>query len=347
MMTIDDILSFINPPRFNRKSLFSAWQVELTTRCPLRCKMCIRDGVDDWHGADMDLHNFKSLAPYFKDTESVVLSGWGEPLLYKNLFEAVRLVKECGARAGFVTSGKGLSREYISELIDARTDFIGFSLAGTKPETHNHIRVNSDLKVLLEDIQTFTETKNKRKINKPDLHIVYLMLKDNIAEVPSLIRLAKDIGIGTILLTNIIHVTNEWQDRQKVFGCDESLNPFEEILTEAGAKAKELKVNLRLPSLSPRRVPVCEEDPLQNLYISVDGEVSPCVYLYPPASSSFKRIFCESEHTMEKLSFGNIFKEPFHTIWNNQEYIEFRDCLVSNFPVPPAQCKTCHKMLGL
>ena len=46
------------------------------------------------------------------------------------------------------------------------------------------------------------------------------------------------------------------------------------------------------PSL-PTDVSLCDENPLKNLYISSDGEVSPCVYLYPPLPSPFKRIFCE------------------------------------------------------
>ncbi len=146
---------------------------------------------------------------------------------------------------------------------------------------------------------------------------------------------------------------------------------YEEILREAEIKAKELKIKLRRPSLSPDDVPVCEENPLKNLYISVDGNVSPCVYLYPPVPSPFKRIFCGDEYQIEKVSFGNIFTEPLHTIWNKKGYIEFRDCFIARkkkfeemysyllnldspkrfeiMPLPdtPEHCRTCHKMLGI
>jgi len=146
---------------------------------------------------------------------------------------------------------------------------------------------------------------------------------------------------------------------------------YEEILKEAEIKANELKIKLRRPSLSPIEVTVCEENPLRNLYISVDGEVSPCVYLYPPTSSLFKRIFCGNEYQLEKVSFGNIFKEPFHTIWNSRGYVEFRNYFIKRkgkvegmysylwdmkrlnrfemepLPDPPEQCRICHKMLGM
>jgi MoaA/NifB/PqqE/SkfB family radical SAM enzyme len=56
-----------------QESLFFAWQVELTTRCPLRCRMCIRDSSADWNTRDMSIDDFKKVAPYFKNIENVVL----------------------------------------------------------------------------------------------------------------------------------------------------------------------------------------------------------------------------------------------------------------------------------
>lgn len=351
------------------KKPFSTWQIELTTRCPLRCRMCIREGAGDWQSGDMKLDDFKRLITYFKDVERVVLEGWGESLLHKNIIEIIRLVKAEGPDVGFVTSGMGLKKDIIADLITAGVDFIGFSLSGSTPGTHDSIRVNSDFQNLLSNIRAINEFKAGKKLNRPGLHIVYLMLKDNIFEIPSLIRLAKDIGVSDIILVNIIQISNEQQEKLRVFSCDEK-NEYEDIIKEAETMARELNINLKRHSLSPAEVYVCEEDPLQNLYISVDGNVSPCVYLSPPVSSPFKRIFCGIEHRIEKLSFGNIFEEPFPDIWNNKEYAAFRNRFIlrkkkikgissffrnidrlrqsetSSLPEPPPQCMTCHKMLG-
>lgn len=375
--------------------------------------MCLREGVEEWHSGDMKIENFRKLTPYLGDVETVILEGWGESLLHKNLIEIIRLVKAGGPQVGFVTSGKGLTGEYISEIIDAGIDFIGFSLSGTISKTHNAIRVHSDHKILINDIRTFNEIKKSKRIDRPKLHIVYLMLKDNVSEISSLLNLAKDIGVDEVVITNLIHITNKWQEGQRVFRCGVgtgrnseghaklvSASPeipkrvrndkiknwipasagmtekglykdYEKILKEAESKAKELKISLRRPSLFPVEVAVCEENPLGNLYISVDGEVSPCVYLYPPTSSPFRRIFCGNEYQLEKVSFGNVFKESFHTIWNGRGHTEFREHFIRRkrkikemysflwdiekirkfeiepLPDPPEQCRTCHKMLGV
>jgi MoaA/NifB/PqqE/SkfB family radical SAM enzyme len=353
-----------------KRRRFAAWQIELTTRCPLLCKMCLRDAVTQWHTGDMGIDDFMKLVPYLSDVETAVLEGWGEPLLYRNLSRVVRLVKEASCQAGFVTSGWGLDDDRILELIDAGVDFIGFSLSGASPETHNVIRANSNLHSVLRSIHTFQEFKARKKLAHPKLHIVFLILRDNLVELSLLVDSAKEIGIDEITVVNLIQVSNAWQEAQKVFTCGESEGHA--VLKEAAAKARALKIRLRMAPLAPQEVGVCAENPLRNLYISVDGNVSPCVYLYPPTPSPFTRIYCGREHSAPKVSFGNIFEEPFESIWNREAYAAFRNSFTErqksfeqkyptlimdselitgseNIPLtsPPEPCRTCHKMLGL
>jgi len=319
----------------------------------------------------MSLEDFKKIHPYLKDVETVVLEGWGESLLHMNLLECIRLVKREGSQVGFVTSGKGLTKNRVSELIEAGLDFVGFSIAGTTPETHDAIRVNSHLPEILTAIQFFNEEKTHKKLTRPKMHLVFLMLRDNILEVPAVPSFAKRIGMEQVVLTNICHSINTWQENQRVFVWGSNENEYEANVKQAEANSKRLNIRLKRPSLSVIDVPVCEENPLGNLYISVDGEISPCVYLYPPLSSPFKRIFCGKEYWIEKVSFGNIFRDPFPAIWNRENYEQFRNRFIERgkgfrelyfslwdnpkmkdsqgnaLADPPEPCKTCHKILGV
>jgi MoaA/NifB/PqqE/SkfB family radical SAM enzyme len=258
-----------------------------------------------------------------------------------------------------------------SELVQAGLDFVGFSIAGTSPETHDAIRVNSHLPEIFNAIHLFNEEKLRQRLDRPKMHLVFLMLKDNISEVPSVASFAVELGIKDVVLTNICHCINAWQETHRLFVWEKSENEYEETVRRAETMAKKLKIRLKRPSLCAVTVPVCEENPLRNLYISADGEVSPCVYLYPPLSSPFKRIFCTKTYRVDKVSFGNIFKEPFPAIWNSENYMNFRDRLMkregkfreaylsfwdktqmkhqeeTSFPNPPESCQTCHKMLGV
>lgn len=353
-----------------KRRRFFAWQIELTTRCPLRCRMCMRTAAEDWHAADMPLDAFKRLSPYLRDVENVVLEGWGEPLVYPDLVDAIRIVKGEGARAGFVTGGRDLTTGYVRDLTEAGLDFVGFSLAGATPRTHGAVRVHSDLAVVLRAVETFRRIGGDRG---PNLHIVYLMLKENLAEIPLLLDLAKDAGIGTIFLINLVQISNAWQNEQKVFSCG-PVSEHEDFLKEMELKAKRLGIVLRKPFLSPQRIGICAENPLKNLYVSVTGQVAPCVHLNPPVPSPLRRIYCNEESSLEKVSFGNIFETPLHRIWNDPGYAAFRkrfedrqrefeelysfaavvapdtrhlDDAENLFTDPPRSCTTCHKMLGI
>ena len=357
--------------RRKKRRLFSAWQIELTTRCPLRCKMCIRTESADWQYQDMPLEDFKKLLPYLRDVETVVLEGWGESLLHKDLSQCISLVKKEGPQVGFVTSGMGLTKNRVSELIEAGLDFVGFSIAGTTPEIHDSIRVNSHLPEVLKAVRFFQEEKTRKKILRPKMHLVFLMVKDNIFEVPSFPAFAKEVGIEEVVLTNICHCINVWQEENRVFVWESGENKYEKIVKQAEANARALKIRLKRPSLSAIDIPVCEENPLGNLYISAEGEISPCVYLYPPLPSPFKRIFCGKEYWIERVSFGNIFRDSFSTVWSCNNYEAFRNRFVERekefkelyfslwdsprikgaqgkvLPNPPEPCKTCHKILGI
>jgi MoaA/NifB/PqqE/SkfB family radical SAM enzyme len=354
-----------------KRKPFSAWQIELTTRCPLLCKMCIRSESTKWQFQDMLLEDFKKILPYLKDVETVVLEGWGESLLHKDLSECIRMVKKEGSQVGFVTCGMGLTKNRVSDLIEAGIDFVGFSIAGTTPATHDAIRVNSHLHDVLDAIRLFQEEKKIRGLSRPKLHLIFLMVKDNLHEVPSVPLFAKQAGIEELFLTNICHTINAWQERQRIFAWDNAITDHEAIVKQAEVNARKLHIRLKKPALRASEVAVCEENPLRNLYISADGEVSPCVYLYPPLPSPFKRIFCSGEYRTQKASFGNIFREPFPAIWGDGRYEEFRNRFLARqreyeeayFSLwdsprsnnsqggvpsePPELCKTCHKILGI
>lgn len=64
------------------KSYPSKLYVETTTRCNLRCSMCVKQT----QGAcipetDMDMDVFRAMAPAFPHLDGLILNGIGEPLL--------------------------------------------------------------------------------------------------------------------------------------------------------------------------------------------------------------------------------------------------------------------------
>ncbi|HEY6100255.1 MAG TPA: radical SAM/SPASM domain-containing protein, partial [Anaeromyxobacter sp.] len=324
------------------------------------------------------LDDFARLAPHLRHVETVVLQGWGEPLLHRNLVDIVRLAKSAGRdgspgaapSVGFVTSGKGMDREYAAELVEAGLDFIGFSLAGATAETHGAIRLHSDFQEVVGAAEHLEAIKRERGLERPRTHVAYLMMKQNIHELPDLPELARRMGVEAVVLTSLIDVVDEWQDGQRVFRCD-GAEEYGDLLRETERRARELKLAVTRAALSPTVTPVCAEDPLRNLFVTFEGEVSPCVYLGPPVSPEFPRRFCGREVQARRIGFGNLLREPLDAIWTRPEYVSFRDRFARrarryrllsaigaaarprrgvspvDLPEPPEPCRTCHKMLGV
>lgn len=340
-----------------------AWQIDITTRCALTCRMCIRRGLPGWESADMSREAFSRLLPLFEErgVAQVVLQGWGEPLLHPDLVWMVDAVKHpaAGARrgrgardgapaVGFVTGATGLDRPLATALADAGLDFAGVSLAGVRARTHEAIRCGSSFDAARAGAAHLAAAR-RRDGQRPRVHLVYLLLKDNIEEVVELPRLARSIGAGAVVLTNLVHVSDDWQEGQRVFDVAESPE-YERLLEAAEREAAACGIPLLRPRLVAGTVPVCAENPLANLYVTPRGEVAPCVYLSPPVPSPFRRIFRETPVLQNAVHFGNLFDRPFAGIWDDPGYAAFREAFRQRQrrgTAPPAPCRTCHKMLGL
>ncbi len=135
-------------------------------------------------------------------------------------------------------------------------------------------------------IQLFQEIKARQKSASPRLHIVYLLLKENIAEAPALIRLARDLKIEEVVLIHIALISNSWQEEQRIFGI-EQVEDYNNVIREAQRLAGDFRIRLVVPPLAPQDVAVCSENPLRNLYISVDGESLPLRLPESPPAFAF------------------------------------------------------------
>ncbi len=88
-------------------------QVEVTTRCNLRCDFCLRRFVRI-EERDMDLKTFKRILDEF-DADVIALYGFGEPLLHPDLLDMIRMANK-RAETVIVTNGT-LDVERVAEVV--------------------------------------------------------------------------------------------------------------------------------------------------------------------------------------------------------------------------------------
>jgi MoaA/NifB/PqqE/SkfB family radical SAM enzyme len=334
-----------------RRSKHNYIQIGVSSRCNHSCAMCPRTVFGNrWTSADMTLETYGRIAENFSDVRNVYLSGWGEPLLNPHFPDMVRLAKEAGCTVGFTTNGARLDDETMGQLIDDRVDLVSLSLAGATAFTHDSRRTGSRFDDVIGKLERLRELKKRRRSESPRVLLLFMMFKDNLGELPEAVRLAERVGAGGVVATNLDYVGHAAMDELRAFTCGEAPEGSGDEIDAAKNLAERLGVEFTAFPLALGRVRLCSEDPLNNLYVSEDGEVSPCVYLNPPMPE-VPRIFCGEETVVPRTSFGNINERSLPEIWKSDDYSSFRSQLKKlaegESPLLPEECRTCYKAYGL
>ena len=286
------------------------------------------------------------------------------------LEDMVALAKESGCLVGFSTNGTLLGEEEANALIEAGLDWIAFSIEGATEETYERIRVGASFPKVMENIRGVQELKKKKGLEKPKTMLIFVMLKENFHELPAAVEMSHSLGMGQMVAKNLDVLLKKGDEGKKIFKNqrDQEEDPYVlQTVEEAKRKAGDLKLPLRIYELYPFERPICEQDPLNTLFVAWDGSVSPCI----GHSYMEDRWFGGKWRKVPVLRFGNLAEEPLGDIWQKPEYQNFRRKLkervnrharnlmefaisdfhnykeVENWPSAPEGCEACYYLHGV
>jgi len=107
------------------------------------------------------------------------------------------------------------------------------------------------------------------------------------------------------------------------------------LFKEAEAVARETGLELTLPSLAPRNDRKCTFVDEGSVFISWDGKVHPCYFLW----HTFQCHFPGRKKHVKARSFGNLAEQGIGEIWNAPPYLAFRnEVLQQDYPF----CSNCN-----
>ncbi|MEW5766348.1 MAG: SPASM domain-containing protein [bacterium] len=295
-------------------------QLELTSRCNLKCIMCGQKRQDGLRLGDMPLNLFKQTEDVLSYLPQVSSYGWGESLLHPDYLKMFRIMRKYQADVLLYTNGMRLTEEIAKEIVVGGCRDLVFSFAGATKETSEYIRRGLDFSRLVRAVEMVQDLKQRFISSKPNLRIAFLAMRKNIRELPQLVRLASSLGVKKILITYLVVNRPELRD-ESLYYHQELANEF---LKAGLEEAKRLGVSIDLPGFFGRKSDngsqrkVCYE-PWTNAYISNEGKVIPCCKISTPL--------------------GDLSKHTFEEIWNSKAYTNFRQRVNSDHP--PAECREC------
>jgi len=182
--------------------------IEPTSRCNLMCTTCIRNAWDEQPG-QMAPETFAAIAEgikSFSPAPEVFFGGLGEPLSHPDIISMVSEIKKSAPRVELITNGTLLTDSMSRRLIDAGLDVLWVSLDGARPESYADVRLGATLPEVIENLSAF---RDMRENQMPAIGIVFVAMKKNIAELPEVIQLGRQLGADRFMITNVLPYTEE------------------------------------------------------------------------------------------------------------------------------------------
>jgi radical SAM protein with 4Fe4S-binding SPASM domain len=320
--------------------------IETTNRCNLRCKGCILYRGKWEPDRDMSLQDLVMITDQLPELERATLHGVGEPLLNKALCRIIAHLKNRNVFVLFNSNGILLDEKRQNAIIDSGLDELRISLDAASPEGYEIIRNSDKFNQIVQNLRAFLKLQKKRRADTPRLSIWFLGTKENIAELPGLLRLAAKIGIGEIHLQRLVYFQDHEgygvaRREKTLWGSnDEALALIHDsrlLAAQMGIRFNASGLSSPIESVqadSAAKLPWRKCFRSQTLmYITANGNVLPCCI------SPFSTVDYSS------IILGNVFNSSLEEIWSGPQYTYFREQLQTD--IPPKCCRGCGVLWSL
>lgn len=147
---------------FNLYPFPSCIEVEVTTKCGLKCIMCEHSYWKE-PSIDMSFEQFKSIVDQFPTLAWIGLTGIGESFLNPDFMKMLRYVKSKSITVELYDNFNFTTKDMIKELVDLGVERIYVSLDAATKETYKKIRVGANFEKVIENVKTLLEYKERKK----------------------------------------------------------------------------------------------------------------------------------------------------------------------------------------
>ncbi len=172
--------------------------LQLLYQCNFRCKIC-----DFWKeeyndAPQLTLEQIKSIASKLKYLNPMIISlGGGEPLLHRDILQIVNVLSEHNYPV-MISNGWYITPELAKNLFEAGMYEISISIDYADPKKHDEQRGKDG--AYSKAVEALKILKTARTKPHQRIHLISVVMDDNIDDIEPLIILAKEIGI-TYLVT--------------------------------------------------------------------------------------------------------------------------------------------------
>ena len=221
--------------------------IEVTNRCNLLCETCPRTYFTREPLKSLTFDEFCTIAEQFPEMRRCALHGIGEPLLNRDLPRMIEYLKARGVEVLFNSNGTLLTPAWQEALVRSRLDQFRCSIDGARPEMYARIRGADVLHKVVEGLVGLAQTKARLGLATPQVSIWWVATRENLTELPELVRLAARVGVPEVYLQRMVFFAGEAAEqygmaRHDLAIFDSALSRQEDIIAECEALSAELGI---------------------------------------------------------------------------------------------------------
>jgi MoaA/NifB/PqqE/SkfB family radical SAM enzyme len=163
-------------------------------------------------------------------TRTIRLSGGGEPLFHRSIREFLAAIRASGLPIENVTTNAVLLRAEIAELLAATCDHVTVSLNTADAETYGSMMQTNpaNFQRAVDNVKALIARRRERGARRPKVLLQFLVWKGNYRQIPDMVRLAREIGVDSILFNGLAFLPPE--KRMTPAETDEMMALYEEVL---------------------------------------------------------------------------------------------------------------------
>ncbi len=165
--------------------------VELTNRCNLKCRMCVRYHAKTRDLGTMEFDLFRRIMDDAAHSPAcdVLLTGFGEPLLHPRFDQCLEYAASRGIDTmRIITSATLLTADRTEAILATGVKSVHFSIDGDSSETYNNIRVGGDFDRTIENVTHFLAERSKRCRPRPQVVLRTILMPETEHEIESIRR---------------------------------------------------------------------------------------------------------------------------------------------------------------
>ena len=329
--------------------------IEPTDLCNLDCIMCIRNGWAEALGR-MRPETFEHILDGLSKLDQkpvVFFGGLGEPLFHPRTIDWVQQVKALGCQVELITNGTTLTPKRTHALIDAGLDTLWVSLDGASPQSYADVRLGAELPTVLENLAYFKVARGGGHFLRPELGIAFVAMQRNIGDLPEIIQIGRRYGATQFSISNVAPYTPEMQN-ERLYAHTISNPAFLDSIwvphlslpkmDMEGEAAQVFLQTLRgscnvsfAGSNFGGANDMCNFVASGSLSIRWDGGVAPC---WPLMHTHTSYLHGKERHNRQHI-IGNVNECSLEDLWNNPDYVAYRDRLQNFVFAPCTFCGGC------